>query len=498
MLALYRCDEVINEIMTHFADSIRSLPRVENVDINDVNEKSYTALKEQIKVLITEGDNTFTGKTTLYDAAICQSKQYQLGREMYKAVLPLYTSYLNEYRVLLKRRFDKLFQLALMKDPSSKNVVVTNFVSIATTLNDTTVKLLEDFVTSFSFFNDTEGEGGEGEARALYSNTVDVVTEDLKSSLKNSIADTREKQLDTLKSEILPMVTSQIKSKLEAAFLEASVEKMWDKAIALYTESIASVQEDVSSYLAGFEASSEEEKTCATKVQTVAFEIVTDVFNYIATSGGVAQAMRKQFNNSFNRDSDGLPRRPWRNGSEMRVCYKESREAAVAVLKLFSEKIPMDLPVLPITKVAAMEIERTFLEESERNFEVALREMESRTAGGNIPKWVYGVLFVLGWNEFIWMVSNPLLLPLVLLSGVGAFMFMQMPEVARETLLSTVTARAEEVLKSAGINVGGATASEDRGGAAKSGREIEMNSSVKGEKGTGKDKPKPAETKKND
>lgn len=43
-----------------------------------------------------------------------------------------------------------------------------------------------------------------------------------------------------------------------------------------------------------------------------------------------------------------------------------------------------------------------------------------------IPYWMYGVLIVLGWNEFVAIIRSPIYFTFLLLAGAGAFVVFQL------------------------------------------------------------------------
>ena len=85
-----------------------------------------------------------------------------------------------------------------------------------------------------------------------------------------------------------------------------------------------------------------------------------------------------------------------------------------------------------------MQLEKTLNEDTERIYESSMRDIESRLSQTNIPKWVYLIFILLGWNEFVWVLKNPLLLPLVILAVTGFFFFSKMPDAAQTILIDTI------------------------------------------------------------
>ena len=53
-----------------------------------------------------------------------------------------------------------------------------------------------------------------------------------------------------------------------------------------------------------------------------------------------------------------------------------------------------------------------------------------------IPLWMYGVLAVLGWNEFIAVIRSPIYFTFLLLAGAGAYVVLQLNMVSTLSGLS--------------------------------------------------------------
>jgi hypothetical protein len=79
---------------------------------------------------------------------------------------------------------------------------------------------------------------------------------------------------------------------------------------------------------------------------------------------------------------------------------------------------PSSLTLLSPARLA--DLEAKFRREADALFVEAKRSVVSQRA--MIPVWVYGALVVLGWNEFLAVVTNPLYFTSLLVLAVGAFL----------------------------------------------------------------------------
>ena len=64
-----------------------------------------------------------------------------------------------------------------------------------------------------------------------------------------------------------------------------------------------------------------------------------------------------------------------------------------------------------------MDINSRFRRDADAYYVEAKRSVVSTMA--QIPVWVYGVLVVLGWNEFVWVLFHPIYLFLIIVAAVS-------------------------------------------------------------------------------
>lgn len=77
-----------------------------------------------------------------------------------------------------------------------------------------------------------------------------------------------------------------------------------------------------------------------------------------------------------------------------------------------------------LTDTQADNLANRFRREADAYYLEAKRSMVSSIS--QIPYWMYGVLVVLGWNEFVAVLRNPLYFTLLLLLAAGAYVTIQL------------------------------------------------------------------------
>lgn len=155
--------------------------------------------------------------------------------------------------------------------------------------------------------------------------------------------------------------------------------------------------------------------------------------------------LKLAFEDKF-RYQDGVPR-VWRPEDDIDSLFKSAREETLALIPLFAKIKPQDatqafeLPDSPATSLEdlefdfqetlvvlseakQMELAERFRREADAYFLEAKRSMVSSIS--QIPVWMYGVIAILGWNEFITVLRNPLYFTLLLILGAAAFVTVQL------------------------------------------------------------------------
>ena len=166
--------------------------------------------------------------------------------------------------------------------------------------------------------------------------------------------------------------------------------------------------------------------------------------------------LKLAFEDKFRYDKEGVPR-IWKPEDDIDTAFRAAKDETLALIPLYARIAPLDpsasftlddedestrlvedgagaadtgadfdfgetLVVLSDRRQA--ELGDRFRRESDAYYVEAKRSMVSSIAA--IPVWVYAVIGLLGWNEFIAVVRNPLYFTLVLVLIAGAYVTVQL------------------------------------------------------------------------
>lgn len=156
--------------------------------------------------------------------------------------------------------------------------------------------------------------------------------------------------------------------------------------------------------------------------------------------------LRAYFEERFRYDEQGIPR-VWKPEDDIDGAFKKAKDQTLELIPLYSNIRPVDPSmayVLPpdaalssdnlasdtegafdfessltvFSETKALDLTAKFRKDADLAYVEAKRSTVSSVA--QIPFWMYGVLVVLGWNEFMMVLFNPIYFMFLLLAGAGA------------------------------------------------------------------------------
>jgi hypothetical protein len=164
--------------------------------------------------------------------------------------------------------------------------------------------------------------------------------------------------------------------------------------------------------------------------------------------------VKERFDRAFKFDAEGVPRE-WDPKDDIRGAFVKARDAvsgvigACAVMKITARhdhSPPIDKRVFSEAKRG--ELEAAFLKAIESSYIDAKRAQEAANRPMNVPIWLWGVLVIVGWNEFWTLVTSPLYLFTLL----AAAAVLVVPGVAEAINMPQITMAARVVRAYTGLD----------------------------------------------
>ncbi|KAL2133445.1 hypothetical protein VTI74DRAFT_2331 [Chaetomium olivicolor] len=239
----------------------------------------------------------------------------------------------------------------------------------------------------------------------------------------------------------------------------ASEKDLWDRVWAVFIGVVKEAETRFTDRAKSFEASPEEVEVGLWRLRRKSWVALREKIEEEMMESNILMKLRENFEDKFRYDDEGVPR-IWRPTDDIEGVYTRARESTLGLIPLLARfrlaetYAPPDLPsfigprpagaepedeedLAPIGGVdeeegKSLEEEMTVLGESKRqDLVVRFKKMADgvyveakRSAIGGItqvPLYFYVILLVLGWNEIVMVLRNPILFMLILVMGGAAY-----------------------------------------------------------------------------
>ena len=192
--------------------------------------------------------------------------------------------------------------------------------------------------------------------------------------------------------------------------------------------------------LPGFNCTEEENTTSLATLRKRAWQALRAKVDEHTSDAVFIGKMRAYFEERFRYDEHGVPR-VWKPEDDIDSHFKKARDQALELIPLYAKISPQDsslqveVPDEPtdsltqdefdfeasltvFTETKTMDLTNKFRKDADAFYVEAKRSTVASVA--QIPLWIYGVLVVLGWNEAMAVLFNPMYFTMLLISLVSA------------------------------------------------------------------------------
>lgn len=200
------------------------------------------------------------------------------------------------------------------------------------------------------------------------------------------------------------------------------------------------------SQISGFNCTDEESQEALLLLRKRAWLTLRSAIDEQTSDTVMLIKLKLAFEDKF-RYQDGVPR-VWRPEDDIDTLFRSARDETLALIPLFAkikpqnEELAFELPesqstnsledpdfdfeesLTVLSEAKQVQLAERFRREADAYFLEAKRSMVSSIS--QIPVWMYGVIAILGWNEFIAVLRNPLYFTLLLILGAAAFITIQL------------------------------------------------------------------------
>ncbi|KAL0575676.1 Dynamin-like GTPase that mediates homotypic ER fusion [Marasmius crinis-equi] len=257
---------------------------------------------------------------------------------------------------------------------------------------------------------------------------LELLKEEVKSVADQCRKDETKKMINAIERNFKKQTSESVEVALHKA-----APNMWDSILTIFTETLQRTEAAYLTKARSFNCTDEENTLALATLRRRAWLALRAKIDEQTAEAVILGKLRAHFEERFRYDEHGVPR-VWQPGDDIDGVFKKAKDDTLDLIPLYSKIKPVDssleyilpddassaaadssgsseeydfnasLTVLSDTK--AFDITNKFRKDADAYYVEAKRSTVSSIA--HIPIWMYGVLVVLGWNEAMMLLFNPL------------------------------------------------------------------------------------------
>ncbi|KAF9358861.1 Dynamin-like GTPase that mediates homotypic ER fusion [Mortierella sp. AD094] len=405
LLAQFRCDEIANAAFAVFAEAIKEFRQpIEAGHLVD-------GLGPKMKGIRDTALKSFDKDASRYHPDVYKRKRSEV---LSKANSMLESYFVGQLKNLHKKavsQFSTQLQQALKSDEAE-------FASASSAAKK---EATEFFLTG---------------AKAIKLDETDWEYEEELYQLEHDLQEFATAQKEKELSKMLTTLEKHLKKELEEPIklaLDHPGPGMWGRVITIYQKTIEEGEALLHKKAKTFELKEQEQEELVTNLRRQGWVLATMKVQEESVDGLILYKLLNRFEERFQRDDDGLPR-VWKPSDDIDTPFSKAREETIALIPLYaqidnmdpatgtkfvlesSDDFDFDQSLRVLSETRQQELATQLKRKADASYVEAKRSVVATQA--KIPPWVSVALIILGWNEFISILTNPLYLSITVMVGV--------------------------------------------------------------------------------
>lgn len=440
LLAQFRCDEILREVMVSFDEAITPFEQKQAEGVRSGEPQVLGGLGSAMRSARTKTFNSFDTEASRYHKGVYQRKRAELEGKVDTRLKALFQGQLSAAHKSGVNEFREAVTAAV-KDGQKKGASY-DFAEI---VNKETKIGLERFETEAraALVEGAAWSNYEQEL-ALYQKELADVSGRLRRDEMRRLATRVEKWVQSRLGESVGLEFNALGSGRGGAGAPETGEKpsekhIWDRVWNIFVETVLDAERRFTDRASSFDASLEEVDVGLWRLRRKSWGVLRAKIDEEMMEGNLLLKLRENFEDKFRYDDAGVPR-IWRPTDDIEGIYTRARESTLTLIPLLSRfrlaetnaPPPLDRwightpssatpadeeDLTPIGGVdeeegKSLEEEMTILSDAKRQ-DLTVRfkkaadgvyvEAKRSAIGGmtQVPLYFYGLLVALGWNEII-------------------------------------------------------------------------------------------------
>ena len=449
LLAQFRCDEILREVMIAFDEAITPLEAEQDGASRSGIAKILANLGSVMKAARLTAVKSFETEASRYHKGVYQRKRTELESKMDSRLKALFVGQLTAAHKQGVEDFSNAVSNAVkagQKKGASYDFaeIVNEQRKLALRRFDTTAKT--SIIEGLPWSNYSQ-------ELTLYQKDLEKVSAQLRKDEMRRLATrverwVRSKLTDSIGLEFNALGSGRGGSGAPEKGDKPTEKQVWDRIWALFTTTVKEAERRFSDRARSFDASPEEVEVGIWRLRRKSWGVLRSKIDEEMMEGNLLLKLRENFEDKFRYDDEGVPR-IWRPTDDIEGVYTKARESTLQLIPLLSKfrhsetgaPPPLDRWIgnAPAAATAAdeedltpiggidedegksLEEETTVLNDAKRQ-DLTVRfkkaadgvyvEAKRSAIGGmtQVPLYFYGLLLALGWNEIVaGKLSSPIL-----------------------------------------------------------------------------------------
>lgn len=496
LLAQFRCDEILREVMVQFDDTINPFEEKQAEAAHLGKPEVLGGLGGTMRSCRGKTMNQFETEASRYHKGVYERKRAELESKIDPRLKALFQGQLNAAHKSGVHNFSEAVTSEVKS--GQKSGASYDFAEIVNREMKTAVEKFDEIARA-TVVDGTPWSNYEQEL-SLYEKELAEVSGRLRREEMRRLANRVERWVQSRLADSVGLEFNALASGRAGGGAPETGEKLderkfWDRVWKVFVETVLEAERRFTGRASSFDASLEEVDVGLWRLRRKSWGVLRSKIEEEMLEGNLLLKLRENFEDKFRYDDAGVPR-IWRPTDDIEGIYTHARESTLALIPLLSRfrlaetsapppvdrwvghtpssATPADEDDLPTIGGVDEDEGKTLEEETTMLTDVKRQELTARfkkaadgvfveakrsAIGGmtQVPLYFYGLLLALGWNEIVAVLRNPIYFLLLFVIGVAAYVtyqlnlwgpLMRMAEAASHQALEESKRRLREFLES--------------------------------------------------
>ncbi|KAA1471741.1 protein SEY1 [Dentipellis sp. KUC8613] len=292
----------------------------------------------------------------------------------------------------------------------------------------------------------------EGEATWNWEDELVLLKEEIKSVADQLRKDETKKMVNTIEASDCERLSKNFKKQISEPVdlhLNKASPDMWDAILRVFRDTLEKAESNYLTKAKSFDCTEEENAVALAILRKRAWLALRAKVDEQTADNIILGKLRAYFEEQFRYDEAGVPR-VWKPEDDIDGAFKKAKDQTLDLIPLYSKISPKDAslayvpPPAPtdsgsaeldeefdyaaslviFTETKALDVATRFRRDADAYYVEAKRSTVSSIA--QVPYWMYGVLVVLGWNEAMMVLFNPLYFTMLLVLLASSYVIIQL------------------------------------------------------------------------